>query len=157
MIDPKEIARIESLSSDWHRPGRQRQRQRRLRHRTGNDRGSPDTCPAANWSSRPATSADFRNADGEIKRQAARFRIYAHMRDGSVQEVTAASGAADRMARRRRQSQGGLVRIQSGDGSGAAQPRREAAESRVVDRFGQVAARYHSDPQEHLGTECRPC
>ncbi|MER8408167.1 LodA/GoxA family CTQ-dependent oxidase [Mesorhizobium sp. M1307] len=34
---------------------------------------------------------DFRSANGEIKRQAARFRIYAHMKDGSVQEVTAAS------------------------------------------------------------------
>ncbi|BAL12281.1 MULTISPECIES: LodA/GoxA family CTQ-dependent oxidase [Bradyrhizobium] len=34
---------------------------------------------------------DFRTANGEIKRQAARFRIYAHMKDGSVQEVTAAS------------------------------------------------------------------
>src|SRR3982074_832484 len=34
---------------------------------------------------------DFRNSSGEIKRQAARFRIYAHMKDGSVQEVTAAS------------------------------------------------------------------
>jgi hypothetical protein len=34
---------------------------------------------------------DFRTAGGEIKRQAARFRIYAHMRDGSVEEVTAAS------------------------------------------------------------------
>src|SRR5437660_197062 len=34
---------------------------------------------------------DFRTATGEIKRQAARFRVYAHMKDGSVQEVTAAS------------------------------------------------------------------
>jgi hypothetical protein len=34
---------------------------------------------------------DFRTAAGEIKRQAARFRVYAHMNDGSVQEVTAAS------------------------------------------------------------------
>jgi L-Lysine epsilon oxidase N-terminal len=34
---------------------------------------------------------DFHTANGEIKRQAARFRIYAHMKDGSVQEVTAAS------------------------------------------------------------------
>jgi len=32
---------------------------------------------------------DFRTQTGEIKRQAARFRIYAHMQDGSVQEVTA--------------------------------------------------------------------
>jgi hypothetical protein len=35
--------------------------------------------------------ADFRNESGEIKRQAARFRIYAHRKDGSVVEVTAAS------------------------------------------------------------------
>src|SRR4051812_12917585 len=34
---------------------------------------------------------DFRNGIGEIKRQAARFRIYAHMKNGSVEEVTAAS------------------------------------------------------------------
>lgn len=34
---------------------------------------------------------DFRTADGKIKRQAARFRVYAHMKDGSVQEVTAVS------------------------------------------------------------------
>src|SRR5262249_11070416 len=34
---------------------------------------------------------DFRSGNGEIKRQAARFRVYAHMNDGSVQEVTAPS------------------------------------------------------------------
>ncbi len=32
---------------------------------------------------------DFRLADGAIKRQAARFRVYAHMKDGSVLEITA--------------------------------------------------------------------
>ena len=32
---------------------------------------------------------DFRTGDGHIKRQAARFRIYAHLKDGTVQEVTA--------------------------------------------------------------------
>jgi hypothetical protein len=31
---------------------------------------------------------DFRTADGHIKRQAARFRVYAHMKDGTVAEVT---------------------------------------------------------------------
>ena len=35
--------------------------------------------------------SDFRTENGEIKRQAARFRIYAHLKDGSVVEVTAAS------------------------------------------------------------------
>ena len=35
--------------------------------------------------------ADFRTEDGEIKRQAARFRVYAHLKDGAVVEVTAAS------------------------------------------------------------------
>ena len=35
--------------------------------------------------------ADFRTESGEIKRQAARFRVYAHLKDGSVVEVTAAS------------------------------------------------------------------
>ncbi|WP_316395230.1 LodA/GoxA family CTQ-dependent oxidase [Bradyrhizobium sp. 33ap4] len=38
---------------------------------------------------------DFRNAKGQIKRQAARFRVYAHMRDGSVQEVTAAAATIE--------------------------------------------------------------
>ena len=33
--------------------------------------------------------ADFRTGDGHIKRQAARFRVYAHLKDGSVVEVTA--------------------------------------------------------------------
>jgi hypothetical protein len=36
---------------------------------------------------------DFRTEDGRIKRQAARFRVYAHMKDGTVAEVTAASHA----------------------------------------------------------------
>jgi hypothetical protein len=41
---------------------------------------------------RPARYVDdFRTANGEIKRQAARFRVYAHLNDGSVKEVTAAS------------------------------------------------------------------
>jgi hypothetical protein len=31
---------------------------------------------------------NFRNKDGHIKRQAARFRVYAHMKDGTVAEVT---------------------------------------------------------------------
>jgi L-Lysine epsilon oxidase N-terminal/L-lysine epsilon oxidase C-terminal domain len=35
---------------------------------------------------------DFRASDGRIKRQAVRFRIYAHLRDGSVFELTVASG-----------------------------------------------------------------
>jgi hypothetical protein len=35
--------------------------------------------------------ADYRSESGEIKRQAARFRVYAHLKDGSVVEVTAAS------------------------------------------------------------------
>ncbi|CAN1546482.1 L-Lysine epsilon oxidase, N-terminal [Rhabdaerophilaceae bacterium] len=34
------------------------------------------------------SSSDFRNQKGEIKRQAVRFRVYAHMKDGSVCEVT---------------------------------------------------------------------
>jgi L-Lysine epsilon oxidase N-terminal/L-lysine epsilon oxidase C-terminal domain len=38
---------------------------------------------------------DFRTAKGEIKRQAARFRIFAHLKDGSVKEVTAASAQID--------------------------------------------------------------
>jgi hypothetical protein len=32
---------------------------------------------------------DFRAANSEIKRQAARFRVYAHMNDGSIREITA--------------------------------------------------------------------
>ena len=35
--------------------------------------------------------SDFRTENGEIKRQAARFRIYAHLKDGAVVEVTAAA------------------------------------------------------------------
>jgi L-Lysine epsilon oxidase N-terminal/L-lysine epsilon oxidase C-terminal domain len=38
---------------------------------------------------------DFRTTNGEIKRQAARFRIYAHMKDGSVEEVTGASATIE--------------------------------------------------------------
>jgi hypothetical protein len=34
---------------------------------------------------------DFRTSNGQIKRQAALFRIYAHLKDGTVAEVTAAS------------------------------------------------------------------
>jgi hypothetical protein len=36
--------------------------------------------------------ADFRTNDGRIKRQAARFRVYAHLKDGSVEEITAKNG-----------------------------------------------------------------
>jgi hypothetical protein len=53
--------------------------------------GGPPTLPGP-LPERPARYVgDFRTANGEIKRQAARFRVYAHMKDGSVQEVTAAS------------------------------------------------------------------
>lgn len=53
--------------------------------------GGAPTLPSA-MPEQPARYVDdFRTASGEIKRQAARFRIYAHMKDGSVQEVTAAS------------------------------------------------------------------
>ena len=53
--------------------------------------GGPPTLPGP-APQRPARYVgDFRSATGEIKRLAARFRIYAHMKDGSVQEVTAAS------------------------------------------------------------------
>jgi L-Lysine epsilon oxidase N-terminal/L-lysine epsilon oxidase C-terminal domain len=36
--------------------------------------------------------ADFRTSDGRIKRQAARFRVYAHLKDGTVEEITAKTG-----------------------------------------------------------------
>jgi hypothetical protein len=53
--------------------------------------GAAPTLPGG-ISERPARYVtDFRNDKGQIKRQAARFRIYAHMKDGNVQEVTAAS------------------------------------------------------------------
>lgn len=49
--------------------------------------GGPPTLPAGG----PARFlADFRTANGSIKRQAARFRVYARLKDGSVREVTAA-------------------------------------------------------------------
>ena len=43
--------------------------------------------------------ADFRTESGEIKRQAARFRVYAHLKDGSVVEVTAASARSNGASR----------------------------------------------------------
>lgn len=50
--------------------------------------GGPATLPDGN----PARLVgDFRNSIGEIKRQVARFRIYAHLKDGSVTELTSAS------------------------------------------------------------------
>jgi hypothetical protein len=52
--------------------------------------GGPPTLPSSNDEPPARYVGDFRTADGRIKRQAARFRVYAHMRDGSVQEVTAA-------------------------------------------------------------------
>lgn len=45
----------------------------------------PDGAPARHLS-------DFRSKDGSIKRQAARFRVYAHLQDGSVREITASQG-----------------------------------------------------------------
>src|ERR1051326_8837930 len=53
--------------------------------------GGAPTLPGGTLEQPAHYVADFRAANGEIKRQAARFRIYAHMKDGSVQEVTAAS------------------------------------------------------------------
>ena len=50
--------------------------------------GGPSTLPDGT----PASLVDhFRTGSGDIKRQAARFRVYAHLKDGSVVEVTAAS------------------------------------------------------------------
>ncbi len=53
--------------------------------------GGAPTLPGASPEQPARYLGDFRTANGQIKRQAARFRIYAHMKDGSVQEVTAAS------------------------------------------------------------------
>jgi hypothetical protein len=50
--------------------------------------GGPPTLPNGNLA---RYVSDFRADDGSIKRQAARFRIYAHFKDGTVEEVTAAS------------------------------------------------------------------
>jgi L-Lysine epsilon oxidase N-terminal/L-lysine epsilon oxidase C-terminal domain len=52
--------------------------------------GGPPTLPSSGDEPPARYVGDFRTTGGRIKRQAARFRIYAHMRDGSVQEVTAA-------------------------------------------------------------------
>lgn len=50
--------------------------------------GGPPTLPDG----RPARYlADFRTHTGEIKRQAARFRVFAHLKDGSIAEVTIAT------------------------------------------------------------------
>jgi L-Lysine epsilon oxidase N-terminal/L-lysine epsilon oxidase C-terminal domain len=57
--------------------------------------GGPPTVPGGT-PERPARHVgDFRTAKGEIKRQAARFRVYAHMKDGMVQEVTSASATIE--------------------------------------------------------------
>src|SRR5438132_13957735 len=53
--------------------------------------GGPPTLPGSGPEQPARYVNDFRTANGEIKRQAARFRIYAHLKDGSVKEVTAAS------------------------------------------------------------------
>jgi hypothetical protein len=50
--------------------------------------GGPATLPSGGAA---RLLADFRTPDGHIKRQAARFRIYAHLKNGSVVEVTAAA------------------------------------------------------------------
>jgi L-Lysine epsilon oxidase N-terminal/L-lysine epsilon oxidase C-terminal domain len=50
--------------------------------------GGPPTLPGATPEKEARHLGDFRTATGAIKRQAARFRIYAHMKDGTVREVT---------------------------------------------------------------------
>ncbi len=50
--------------------------------------GGPPTLPGRSPEQPARHLFDFRTATGEIKRQAARFRVYAHMQDGSVHEVT---------------------------------------------------------------------
>ena len=56
--------------------------------------GGPPTLPGT--PEQPARYVgDFRTATGEIKRQAARFRVYAHMKNGSIEEVTAASAGIE--------------------------------------------------------------
>lgn len=57
--------------------------------------GGPPTLPSGADEPPARYVGDFRNAKGQIKRQAARFRVYAHMRDGSVQEVTAATATIE--------------------------------------------------------------
>jgi hypothetical protein len=57
--------------------------------------GGPATVPGGT-PERPARHVrDFRTASGEIKRQAARFRVYAHMKDGTVQEVISDSATIE--------------------------------------------------------------
>jgi hypothetical protein len=53
--------------------------------------GGAPTLPGGSPEDPARYLSDFRTDNGQIKRQAARFRVYAHMTDGSVQEVTAAS------------------------------------------------------------------
>jgi len=66
--------------------------------RVGNAKGVDDFVVGSEVIGGPATLPDgtparylndFRAADGSIKRQAARFRVYAHLTDGSVTEITA--------------------------------------------------------------------
>ena len=64
-----------------------------LRDWAGNDRRYADVAAhsrADDGTGSEKLLGDFRLPSGEIKRQAARFRIYAHLNDGSAVEVTAA-------------------------------------------------------------------
>jgi hypothetical protein len=58
--------------------------------RVGNAPGYEDYILASEIRGRAPDDPDgFRDTEGRIKRQAVRFRIYAHLKDGSIEEITA--------------------------------------------------------------------
>src|SRR5262245_34966228 len=62
--------------------------------RVGNAEGADDFFFAAEVpGAAPEPRGGFRDAEGRIKRQAARFRVYATLESGAMVELTASSGA----------------------------------------------------------------
>ena len=59
--------------------------------------GGPPTLPDGTAA---RALGDFRTADGRIKRQAARFRIYARLKDGTAREVTGADARIEILVQR---------------------------------------------------------
>ena len=114
--------------------------------------GGPPTLPDGS----PARLvADFRTESGEIKRQAARFRVYAHLKDGSVVEVTAASAQIEWRVAIANLKAGWYEFNQAMD-----LPRGLAREARQRNRNAVSArrprrARYRAEAAQHRRAQCR--
>ena len=118
--------------------------------------GGPPTLPGSEKEQPALYINDFRTGTGEIKRQAARFRIYAHMRDGSVHEVTASSAQIEwRVAVANLKA--GWYEFNSAMDLGSISQECAAAKPRFSQPFQEKSARYCSNAQKHLGAECRSC